>query len=90
MLYYGTKCLIEFIKKWLIIFWKFLLINKYNIYHRWVIRIEQKGMTFDHDFCSSILLFFFPLFKEGRKKRDKNNQSHAFLLDQLGGTLNEK
>ena len=35
--------------------------------------IEQKGMTFDHDFFYSFFFFFFPLivFK-----------SHAFLLDQ--------
>ena len=37
--------------------------------------IELKGMTFDHDFCSFFLLFFFPHFLEGKRGGEKNNQS---------------
>jgi hypothetical protein len=32
--------------------------------------MEQKGMTFDHDFCYFILLFSFLLKKEGREKEN--------------------
>ena len=39
--------------------------------------IEQKGMTFDHDFCYLILLFFFPSFFKREEKRGKNNQSRG-------------
>jgi hypothetical protein len=31
--------------------------------------IEQKGMTFDHDFGYSFPLFLFPPKKRGKKKR---------------------
>ena len=39
--------------------------------------IEQKGMTFDHEFCYFILLVFFSLFIRWEEKRpgEKNNQS---------------
>jgi hypothetical protein len=30
--------------------------------------IEQKGMTFDHDFYYSFPFFFFPLFLGGKRK----------------------
>ena len=39
-----------------------------NIYIRE--RIEQKGMTFDHDFCYFILLFSFLFFLGGKRKRE--------------------
>ena len=38
-------------------------------------RIEQKGMTFDRDFCKILILFIFPLFLEGKRKGENNNQS---------------
>ena len=34
-------------------------------------------MTFDHDFCKFIPLFFFPLFSGGKRKGEKNNQSRG-------------
>ena len=47
--------------------------------------IEQKGMTFDHDFGYSLVLFSSFLKKGGRRKGEliaKNViKSHAFLLD---------
>ena len=48
--------------------------------------IEQKGMTFDHDFGYSLPLFFFPP-KKGRRKGERIAkiviESHALLLDHL-------
>ena len=50
-------------------------------------RIEQKGMTFDLDFCSSFSFSSFLFFKEGRDNRKRITKvvvkSHAFLLDHL-------
>ena len=47
--------------------------------------IEQKGMTFDHDFTYSFPLFSSLLKKEGREEENKVAKivikSHAFLLD---------
>ena len=47
--------------------------------------IEQKGMTFDHDFGNSFTLFSSLLTKEGRRKGEWLAKimikSHAFLLD---------
>ena len=46
--------------------------------------IEQKGMTFTHDFG-----YYFPLFSSHLKKREEYEvakiviKSHAFLLDPL-------
>ena len=34
-------------------------------------------MTFDHDFCLFILLFFSPLFLGVNRKEEKNNQSRG-------------
>ena len=55
-------------------------------------RIEQKGLTFDHDFCYSFSFSFPLIFKEGRKKGKKITKvvvkSHAFLLDHLRVLLN--
>ena len=52
--------------------------------------IEQKGMTFDHDFSSSFPPFLFPPTKEGRRKRERISiiviKSHAFMLDHLDFT----
>ena len=49
--------------------------------------IEQKGMTFDHDFGYSFSIFSSLLKKEGREKEDEVTKivikSHAFLLDQI-------
>ena len=46
--------------------------------------MEQKGMTFDHDFCFLILLFSSHLKKEGRiKENEVANiviKSHTFLF----------
>ena len=39
--------------------------------------MEQKGMTFDHDFCYFIIFFFFPLFLGGKRKGENNNQSRG-------------
>ena len=36
-----------------------------------------KGMTFDHDFCYFILIFFLPLILKGMRKEEKNNQSRG-------------
>ena len=48
-------------------------------------KIEQKGMTFDHDYVYSFPLFSSPLKKEGRRKGERIAKivikSHAFLLD---------
>ena len=38
--------------------------------------IEQKGMTFNQDFCYFILLFS-SLFLGGKRKWEKNNQSRG-------------
>ena len=47
--------------------------------------IEQKGMTFEHNFCYFILRFFISLFVGGRRKGKRITKvvvkSHAFLLD---------
>ena len=45
----------------------------YSVYYT---VIEQKGMTFDHDFLV-ILLFFFSLLLGGKRKGEKNNQSRG-------------
>ena len=46
-----------------------------NQYINTMFRLTRlKGMTFDHDFCLFILLFFFPLFLRGKRKGKKNNQ----------------
>ena len=49
--------------------------------------IEQKGMTFDHDFGYSFILFSSLLKKEERRKGEWTAKlvikSHAFLLDQI-------
>ena len=46
--------------------------------------MEQKGMTFDHDFCYFILLFSSLLKKEGREKKNEVAKivikSHTFLF----------
>ena len=46
--------------------------------------MEQKGMSFDHDFCYLILLFSSLLKKDGREKENevaKNViKSHTFLF----------
>ena len=67
--------------------------NTYNLkYGFWWLRlisflfkIEQKGMTFDHDFMLFVLLFFFPLFRREEKKGKRITKvvvkSHAFLFD---------
>ena len=39
-------------------------------------RIEQKGMTFDHDFCYSFY-FSSSLFLGGKRKGEINNQSRG-------------
>ena len=39
--------------------------------------MEQKGMTFDHDFCYFILLFSYLLKKEGR---EKENEVEKFVI----------
>ena len=50
--------------------------------------IEQRGMTFDHDFLF-ILLFFFPLYlgvkKKGKRITEVMVKRHAFLLNQWKG-----
>ena len=38
-------------------------------------KMEQKGMTFDHDICYFLLLFFFPLFIGGKRKGEKKSWS---------------
>ena len=47
--------------------------------------IEQKGMTFDHDFCYSFSFSSYLFFWEGREKWKRITKvvfkSHAFLLD---------
>ena len=57
---------------------------KYILYSA---KIEQKGMTFDHDFSYSFPLFSFLLKKEGRRKKELLAKimikCHAFLLDLL-------
>ena len=37
-------------------------------------KIEQKGMTFDHDFCYSFSFSSSLLFLGGKRKGGKNNQ----------------
>ena len=53
--------------------------------------IEQKCMTFDHDFGYSFLLLSSILKREGKEKENKVAKivikSHAFLLDPLFLTL---
>ena len=53
--------------------------------------IEQKGMTFDHDFGYFLPLFSSLLQKRGKKKRrmkSKNRvQSHAILLDRYNSII---
>ena len=48
-------------------------------------RIEQKGMTFDHDFCYSFLFSSSLFLKKGREKGKKITKvvvkSHPFLLN---------
>ena len=41
-----------------------------------IFMIEQKGMTFDHNFCYSFY-FLLPPFLVGKRKGDKNNQSRG-------------
>ena len=57
-----------------------LLIRPFNVQHL----MEPKGMTFEHDFCYFILLFFSLLKKEGREKEYKETKivikSHTFLF----------
>ena len=47
--------------------------------------IEQKGMTFDNDFCYSFTFSSSIYFQEGREKEKRITKvvvkSHAFLLD---------
>ena len=56
-------------------------------------RIEQKGMTFDHDFCYSLPLFYSLLKKEGRRKKEWIAKimirCHAFLLNQIKEILQQ-
>ena len=53
--------------------------------------IEQKGITFDHDFSYSFPLFSSLLKKEGREKKNQVSKivikSHAFLLDHIIGVF---
>ena len=60
---------------------KYIQIVQLNL----VKKIEQKGMTFDHDFGYSFPLSFSLLKKEGREKKNEVAKimikSHAFLLD---------
>ena len=48
-------------------------------------KIEQKGMTFDHEFCNLLSFSASLFFKGGERKGENNNQSrgqsHAFLID---------
>ena len=37
--------------------------------------IEQKGMTFNHDFGYSFLLFFFPLFQEAKYSKNRDQKT---------------
>ena len=50
-------------------------------------RIEQKGMTFDHDFCYSFSLSSSQFFLEGREKGKRKTKvvvkRHVFLLDPI-------
>ena len=50
-----------------------------------LLAIEQKGMTFGHDFDYSFPLFTYLLKKGGREKENEvakvEIKSHAFLLD---------
>ena len=39
-------------------------------------KIEQKGMTFDHDFCYSFS-YFLPSILGGKRKGEENNQSRG-------------
>ena len=58
--FYATK------NKYLWFFWPFIY-NQITLCKLWIL-IEQKGMTFDHDYYLFILLFFFPLFLGGKRK----------------------
>ena len=49
--------------------------------------IEQKGMTFDHDFCYLFSFSSSLFFYEGREKGKIIDKSHAFLLDHILGCL---
>ena len=40
-------------------------------------KIEQKGMSFDHNFCYFILHFSSLFFLGGKRKGEKNNQSRG-------------
>ena len=58
--------------------------------------IEQKGMTFDHDFFYS-LSFSSALFLGGKRKEEEKREipkvvfkKHAFLLDLFTGVSNVK
>ena len=57
--------------------------------------IEQKGMTFDHDFCYLFSFSSSLFYKEGEERGKRITKvvvkSHAFLLDQLElGPLQKK
>ena len=41
------------------------------------LRIKQKGITFDHDFCYSFSFFSSLFFSGGMRKEEKNNQSRG-------------
>ena len=45
-------------------------LSKYFLEVEELLMIEQKGMTFDHDFGYSIPIFSFLEKKEGRRKRE--------------------
>ena len=51
-------------------------------------KIEQKGMTFDYDFCL-YSHFLFSFFAEGRERVKRITKAvvkrHAFLLDHIAG-----
>ena len=57
----------------------------YTLYYITYFTIEQKGMTFDHDFGYSLPLFSSLLKKKERRKGKCTAKtvikSHAFLLD---------
>ena len=52
-----------------------------------IFMIDQKGMTFDHDFCYSFSFSSSLFFYGGREKEKRITKvvvkSHAFLLDQV-------
>ena len=41
------------------------------------LKIEQKGMTFDNDFCYSFFFSCSPFFLVGKRKGEENNQSNG-------------